>query len=236
MTYQTILVVDDEPHIIEVVQDYLEQTGYRVLTARDGQTAMTLTRHERPDLIVLDLMLPGGVDGLDVCRRVRRDSGLADIPIVMLTARDEEPDKLIGLELGADDYVTKPFSPREVVARVKAVLRRAQGDFQPLSVIRAGELEIDLTKRSVMVDGEPVSLTPTEFDLLAVLAQNPGRPFRRSQLIDRVYDVAYDGYDRAIDSHVKNLRSKIEPDGDDYRYILTVYGVGYKFSEVDDGL
>jgi two-component system alkaline phosphatase synthesis response regulator PhoP len=194
---------------------------------------MTLTRHERPDLIVLDLMLPGGIDGLDVCRRVRRDPGLADIPIVMLTARDEEADKLIGLELGADDYVTKPFSPREVVARVKAVLRRAQGDFQPLRVIRAGELAIDLTKRSVTVSGEPISLTPTEFDLLAVLARSPGRPFTRAQLIDQVYDVAYDGYDRAIDSHIKNLRSKIEPDVDQFRYILTVYGVGYKFGEVD---
>ncbi len=236
MTYQTILVVDDEPHIVELVQDYLKQAGYRVLTARDGQTALTLTRREHPDLIVLDLMLPGSLDGLEVCRRIRRDASLSDVPIVMLTARNEEVDKLIGLELGADDYVTKPFSPREVVARVRAVLRRAEGDFQTESIIRSGDLVIDLTRRSVTLSGEPVSLTPTEFDLLAVLARHPGRPFTRAQLISRIYDVAYDGYDRAIDSHVKNLRSKIEPhtpDASQFRYILTVYGVGYKFSEAE---
>ncbi|MFQ6102225.1 MAG: response regulator transcription factor [Anaerolineae bacterium] len=229
MAYQTILVVDDEHHIVEVVQDYLKQAGYRVLTARDGQTALTLARQGPPDLIVLDLMLPGGLDGLEVCRRLRRDSTLADVPIIMLTARTEETDRLIGLELGADDYVTKPFSPREVVARVRAVLRRAGGDFQPSSVVRVGDLEIDLTKRSVTVGGEPVSLTPTEFDLLAVMARNPGRPFTRAQLMDLVYDVAYAGYERAIDSHIKNLRRKIEPDPHEPRYVITVYGVGYKF-------
>jgi len=230
MAFQAILVVDDEPHIVEVVQDYLKQAGYRVLTARDGQTALTVARHERPDLIVLDLMLPGGIDGLEVCRRVRRDPSLAGTPIVMLTARVEETDRIVGLELGADDYVTKPFSPREVVARVRAVLRRARDDFRPSSVIRVGELTIDLTRRSVTVADEPVSLTPTEFDLLAALARNPGHPFSRAQLIDAVYDVAYDGYDRAIDSHIKNLRSKIEPHPDEFRYVLTVYGVGYKLA------
>jgi len=231
MAYQTILVVDDEPQIVELVQDYLKQVGFRVLTARDGQTALTIARHERPDLIVLDLMLPGGMDGLDVCRSVRQDAALGNVPIIMLTARDEEADRLIGLELGADDYVTKPFSPREVVARVRAVLRRAKGDVQQSGVIRIGDLVIDLAGRSVTVDGQPVSLTPTEFDLLAVMARNLGRPFTRAQLMDLVYDVAYTGYDRAIDSHIKNLRHKIEPDSREPRYVLTVYGVGYKMAE-----
>jgi two-component system alkaline phosphatase synthesis response regulator PhoP len=231
MAFQTILVVDDEPHIVEIVHDYLKQAGYRVVTASDGQTALTLARHERPDLIVLDLMLPGGLDGLDVCRSLRQDLGLADVPIIMLTARVEETDKLIGLELGADDYVTKPFSPREVVARVRAVLRRARGHGLPPGIVHVGDLAVDLTKRSVTVGGQPVSLTPTEFDLLAVMARNPGRPFTRAQLMDLVYDVAYTGYDRAIDSHIKNLRRKIEPDPRQPHYILTVYGVGYKFCE-----
>jgi len=232
MTYQTILVVDDEPQIVELVQDYLRQAGYRVLTAHDGQTALTVARHERPDLIILDLMLPGGVGGLDVCRRLRQDLLLGDMPIIMLTARTEEADRLIGLELGADDYVTKPFSPREVVARVRAVLRRAGGDMQPSGVIRVGELVIDLVGRSVTVGEGAVSLTPTEFDLLAVLARHPGRPFTRAQLLDLVYDVAYDGYDRAVDSHIKNLRRKIEPDPREPRYVLTVYGVGYKLADL----
>jgi two-component system alkaline phosphatase synthesis response regulator PhoP len=231
MAYQTVLVVDDEPQIVEVVQDYLKQANFRVLTARDGQTALTVARHERPDLVILDLMLPGGVDGLDVCRSLRQDATQGDVPIIMLTARDEEADRLIGLELGADDYVTKPFSPREVVARVRAVLRRAKGNVQQSGVIRVGELMVDLVGRSVAVNGHPVSLTPTEFDLLAVLARNPGRPFTRAQLMDLVYDVAYAGYDRAIDSHVKNLRRKIEPDSHEPRYVLTVYGVGYKMAE-----
>jgi two-component system alkaline phosphatase synthesis response regulator PhoP len=233
MAFQTILIVDDEPHIVEVVHDYLKQAGYRVLTARDGQMALTLIRHERPDLVILDLMLPGEMDGLDICRSIRREPSLSEIPIIMLTARIEETDRLIGLELGADDYVTKPFSPREVVARVRAVLRRAGGGGVPPSSIRVGELEVDLTKRSVTVGGQSLSLTPTEFDLLAILAQNPGRPFTRTQLLDLVYDVAYAGYDRAIDSHIKNLRRKIEPDPREPRYILTVYGVGYKLGEVD---
>ena len=233
MAHQTILVVDDEPHIVEVVHDYLKQAGFRVLTARDGQTALTLARHEHPDLVVLDLMLPGGLDGLDVCRGLRQDPTLADVPIIMLTARIEETDRLIGLELGADDYVTKPFSPREVVARVRAVLRRARRDGPPMGVVRVGELAVDLTNRSVTVEGQPVILTPTEFDLLAILARNPGRPFTRAQLMDLVYDVAYAGYDRAIDSHIKNLRRKIEPDPREPRYVLTIYGVGYKMSDLE---
>ena len=231
MAFQTILVVDDEPQILEIVQDYLKQAGYRVHTARDGQTAITLARHEHPDLVVLDLMLPGGMDGLEVCRHLRRDAVLADVPIIMLTARVEETDRLIGLELGADDYITKPFSPREVVARVRAVLRRARGQGAPSGVVRVGDLEIDLGSRSVTVGERSVTLTPTEYDLLALMARNPGRPFSRTQLMDLVYDIAYDGYDRAIDSHIKNLRRKIEPNPRQPRYMLTVYGVGYKLSE-----
>ncbi|MCP4537359.1 MAG: response regulator transcription factor [Chloroflexi bacterium] len=230
MAHQTILVVDDEPHIVEVVRDYLKQADYRVLTTGDGQTALTIARHEHPDLIVLDLMLPGGMDGLDVCRSIRQDPSLTDVPIIMLTARIEETDRLIGLELGADDYVTKPFSPREVVARVRAVLRRAKRDGPSTSIIRIGELAVDLTNRSATVAEQQVILTPTEFDLLAVMARNPGRPFTRAQLMDFVYDVAYAGYDRAIDSHIKNLRRKIEVDPHEPRYVLTVYGVGYKLS------
>jgi two-component system alkaline phosphatase synthesis response regulator PhoP len=231
MSYQTILVVDDEPQIVEIVGDYLKQAGYRVLTARDGQTALTIARHERPDLILLDLMMPGGLDGLDVCRRLRQDHVLRDVPIIMLTARVDETDRLIGLELGADDYITKPFSPREVVARVRAVLRRARGHGESTGILRVGDLAIDLTNRNVTSGGKTVPLTPTEFDLLAVMARNPGRPFSREQLLDLVYDVAYGGYDRAIDSHIKNLRRKIEPNPRDPRYVLTVYGVGYKMSE-----
>jgi len=233
MAFQTILVVDDEPQIVEVVQDYLKQAGFRVLTARDGQTALTLARHDRPDLIVLDLMLPGGMDGLDVCRCLRQDPALADVPIIMLTARTEETDRLIGLELGADDYVTKPFSPRELVARVRAVMRRARHEGLPSGIIHVGELAIDLQNRSVTIGGQPVSLTSTEFDLLAILARSPGRSFTRAQLIDLVYNVAYDGFDRAVDSHIKNLRHKIEPDPRQPRYVLTVYGVGYKLGEAE---
>jgi two-component system alkaline phosphatase synthesis response regulator PhoP len=231
MSGETILVVDDEVQILEVVRDYLQQAGFTVLTARDGQTGLSIARLEHPDLMVLDIMLPGRLDGLDVCRAVRRDAVLGSLPIIMLTARVEEMDRLIGLELGADDYVTKPFSPREVVARVKAVLRRVKQDVGGTGVIRVGALTIDVPKRAVTQDDAPVALTPTEFDILAVLAQQPGRPFTRAQLIERVYDTAYTGYDRAIDSHVANLRHKIEPEGGDPKYIITVYGVGYKLGE-----
>jgi two-component system alkaline phosphatase synthesis response regulator PhoP len=227
----TILVVEDEPEIVAIVKDYLKQAGYRVLTARSGQAALMTARSEHPDLVLLDLMLPGDIDGLEVCRRLRRDRILADVPIIMLTARVEEMDRLIGLELGADDYITKPFSPREVVARVKAVLRRARGQETPPSIVRVGQLEVDLNYRRVTVGNEPVKLTPTEFDLLAVMAGHPGRPFSREQLMNLVYDAAYSGYDRAIDSHIKNLRRKIEPDPRQPRYILTVYGMGYQLAE-----
>jgi two-component system alkaline phosphatase synthesis response regulator PhoP len=181
--------------------------------------------------MILDLMLPGKLDGLDVCRAIRRDAALASLPIIMLTARVEETDRLIGLELGADDYIVKPFSPREVVARVKAVLRRAEDHSGPSGKIHSGDLTVDLAKRDVTVGGESIDLTPTEFDLLAILVRNPGRPFSRAQLIELVYDVASSSYDRAIDSHIKNLRHKIEPDPKAPRYILTVYSIGYKFCD-----
>ena len=223
----TILVVDDEPKIVKQARDYLEKSGYRVVTAGDGKTALAVARHERPDLIVLDLNLPE-MDGLDVCRALRRES---DVPIVMLTARVEETDRLIGLELGADDYITKPFSPRELVARVRAVLRRVQGGVHQPGLVRAGDLEIDLAGHRVTRAGESIQLTRSEFNLLAVLAQHPGQTFSRAQLLDRLHGVAYDGFDRSVDAHIKNLRRKLEPDPAEPRYVLTVYGVGYKFAD-----
>ena len=224
---EVILVVDDEPKIVKQARDYLEKSGYRVVTAGDGKTALAVARHERPDLIVLDLNLPE-LDGLDVCRALRRES---DVPIIMLTARVEETDRLIGLELGADDYITKPFSPRELVARVRAVLRRVRGGVRTPGLIHAGELEIDLHGHRVTRDGEPIQLTRSEFNLLAVLAQHPGQTFSREQLLDRLHGVAYAGYDRSIDAHIKNLRRKLEDNPTEPRYVLTVYGVGYRFTD-----
>ena len=224
---ETVLVVDDEPKIVKQARDYLERSGFRVVTAGDGTTALAVARHERPDLIVLDLNLPG-MDGLDVCRALRRDS---DVPIIMLTARVDEPDRLIGLELGADDYITKPFSPRELVARVRAVLRRVQGGVHQPGRIRAGDLEIDLRGRRVTRGGASVRLTRSEFNLLTALAQHPGQTFSRAQLLDRLHGIAYDGYDRSVDAHVKNLRRKLEPDPAEPRYVLTVYGIGYRFTD-----
>jgi two-component system alkaline phosphatase synthesis response regulator PhoP len=231
MPDQTILVVDDEPHIVEVVRDYLKQAGFHVLTAGDGQSALTITRKEHPDLVVLDLLLPGRLDGLDVCRSIRQDNAISGTPIIMLTAKVELTDRLIGLELGADDYITKPFSPREVVARVKAVLRRFREGTADRKQFAFGNLKIDLTARAVSVGDKRISLTPTEYDLLTVLARYPGRPFTRAQLVEHIYDVAYGGYDRAIDSHIKNLRRKIESDPGNPTFIITVYGVGYKLGE-----
>ncbi|MDQ5853005.1 MAG: response regulator transcription factor [Chloroflexota bacterium] len=227
---RTILVVDDEPRIVQIARDYLERAGFRVLSAGEGDRALSIARDERPNLIVLDLMLPG-MDGLDVTRALRRDPLLAAIPIIMLTARVEESDKLVGLELGADDYLTKPFSPRELVARVRAVLRRTEGNQTPATVLRFGDLVVDLDRRNVTLRGQPVELTPTEFELLQILAREPGRPFTRAQLLERAYDVAYAGYDRTVDAHIKNLRRKLEPDPRGPRYIITLYGVGYKFAE-----
>ena len=227
---RTILVVDDEPRIVEIARDYLERAGFQVASAGDGPAALTLTRSLRPALLVLDLMLPG-MDGLDITRALRRDPDLQHLPIIMLTARVEETDRLIGLELGADDYLTKPFSPRELVARVRSVLRRVEGAQTPSPTIRVGELVIDPARRGVQVAGVPIELTATEFDLLLVLARSPGRPFTRTQLLEQAYDVAYAGYDRTVDAHIKNLRRKIEPPSREPRYVLTVYGIGYKFAE-----
>jgi DNA-binding response OmpR family regulator len=222
---QTILVVDDEARIVKLVRDYLERAGFDVISAHDGETALTLARVEQPDLIVLDLMLPG-VDGLDICRRLRQESG---VPIIMLTARVEEADRIVGLELGADDYVTKPFSPRELVARVRATLRRANGQMGPTTILRAGDVELDTASLTAVVAGEPVDLTSTEFQLLVTLVRQPGRIFSREQLLEAVHGVAFQSYDRSVDSHIKNIRRKIEPDPRKPRYIQTVYGVGYRF-------
>ena len=222
-----ILVVEDEQQIVRVVRAYLERAGHLVVTAGDGQMALHQFRHERPDLIVLDLMLPK-IDGLDVCRTIRKE---ADVPIIMLTARVEEVDKLIGLELGADDYITKPFSPRELVARVRAVLRRIQRQELPTPLITAGEVTIDPDRRRVTVRGQEVELTPTEFDLLRILASAPERVFSRMELLDRVQGESYVGYERTIDTHIKNLRRKIEADPHHPRLIETIYSVGYRFRE-----
>jgi DNA-binding response OmpR family regulator len=210
------------------VRAYLEDAGFRVVSAADGQEALVNFRRERPALVILDLGLPT-MDGLDVARAIRRES---DVPIIMLTARVDEADRLIGLELGGDDYVTKPFSPRELVARTRAVLRRTKPDKEqsPLPIV-AGDVTIDIERRQVTIKGRSAALTPTEFDLLAVLARHPGRVFTRMELLDQTQGYAFDGYQRTVDAHVKNLRQKIEPDPKKPRYVLTVYGVGYKLRE-----
>jgi DNA-binding response OmpR family regulator len=228
---KTILVVDDESKIVDLARDYLEHAGFAVLTAADGRTGLALARARTPDLVVLDLGIPEP-DGLDVIRAIRRESNL---PIVVLTARDDELDKLIGLELGADDYITKPFSPRELVARVKAVLRRMEPAEAPGDLIRAGDVTLDVPRRRVEAGGRPVDLTTTEFELLATLARRPGRIFTRSQLLDALRGASFESYERAIDTHVKNLRRKLEPDPRSPRYILTVYGVGYRFADERPG-
>ena len=224
---KTILVVDDEPKIADLARDYLEHAGFTVRTAADGEAALTAVRRDRPDLVVLDLGLPG-LDGLDVTRAIRRDSNL---PVIMLTARDDELDKLLGLELGADDYLTKPFSPRELVARVRAVLRRVDAAAEPdaVTLIRAGDLSLDLPRMRADLAGRTIDLTPTEFALLAAMARQPGRIFTRSQLLDAVHGVAFESYERAIDTHIKNIRRKLEPDPRRPVLVLTVYGVGYRF-------
>jgi two-component system, OmpR family, alkaline phosphatase synthesis response regulator PhoP len=221
-----ILVVDDELKIARLVRDYLTEAGFDVILAPDGPSAMASTRSEKPDLVVLDLGLPG-MDGYDVTRSIRSQS---PIPIIMLTARVEETDRIVGLELGADDYVVKPFSPRELVARVKAVLRRTGGDVKS-EMIRVGDVEIDLLRRSVRRAGQSVELTASEFELVATLTGQAGRVFTRSQLLDALRGVAFESYERAIDAHIKNLRKKLEPDPHHPVYVLTVHGVGYKFRD-----
>jgi DNA-binding response OmpR family regulator len=225
---ELILVVDDEPKIVKLTRDYLVKDGFRVISAADGLGALAMARREKPDLVVLDLMLPG-MDGWEVCRTLRRESG---VPIIMLTARSEESDQVVGLELGADDYITKPFSPRTLVARVRAVLRRAQGLLKPPSTIHAGDLEIDLDGHQVRLNGLPVHLTPNEFRLLSVLAQHPGQLFTREQLVDQMHGISLESFDRSIDSHIKNLRRKLEADQNHPTFIQTVYGEGYRFMDV----
>lgn len=226
MSRRTILVVDDEPEITDVVRKYLERDGYHVVSAADGRAALAAFMREKPNLVILDLMLPE-VDGWEVARQIRAAGGT---PIIMLTARGEEVDRLLGLGLGADDYITKPFSPREVVARVRAVLRRASGE-APAEVLTVGDLEIDQGRMEVRRGGVAVALTPTEFRLLAALSRAPGRVFTRLQLIDLVQGHAFEGYERTIDAHVKNLRHKLEPDPRRPRYVLTVHGAGYRLAE-----
>jgi len=228
-TGQTILVVDDDKEIVRLVRAYLEKAGYQVLTAYDGETAVHSIRHDQPELVVLDLMLPDR-DGWDITRLVRSDPSLADIPIIMLTARIDDTDKIIGLELGADDYVTKPFNPREVVARVRSVLRRSQGNVtaKPQRILQQADLLMDLDRHEVMLGGQPVDLTSTEFNLLRTLLENPGYAFTRSELIEQGLGYEYEGSERTLDSHMKNLRRKIEPDPKQPTYIHTVYGVGYR--------
>ena len=224
---KTVLIVEDEPQIARLVRDYLERAGFTVLLAGDGEAALHHVRAVKPDLMILDLGLPG-IDGLDVTRTVRTFSSL---PIIVLTARADEADRIVGLELGADDYVVKPFSPKELVARVRAVLRRARGEQLTPDVIRVADLVIDVPAMRVSAAGERVELTPTEFQLLAALAEHPGRVLTRGQLLQAVRGVAFDSYERAIDSHIKNIRRKLEARGGAAPYIESVYGVGYRFAD-----
>jgi two-component system alkaline phosphatase synthesis response regulator PhoP len=221
----TILIIEDEPELVKVLRSYLEQAGFNVISAGRGDTGLAAWEQKHPDLVILDLNLPG-LDGLDVARAIRHKDAT---PIIMLTARVEETDQLIGLELGADDYIPKPFSPRVVVARVRALLRRTDVSAAPPSLLRVEDLEIDLDAHRVTRAGQPVELTPTEFSLLASLAAQPGRVFSRLQLLEASQGVAYEGYERTVDAHIKNLRAKLEPDAKHPRYIETVFGVGYRF-------
>ncbi len=226
---KTILIVDDEQKIVQLARDYLERAGFHVQSAGDGKTALASIRADKPDLVVLDLGLPE-MDGLDVTRVLRKES---NIPVIMLTARGEETDKLIGLELGADDYIVKPFSPKELVARIRAVLRRLEASQAGpgAEVIRVADLELDIPRMRARVGEREVELTSTEFQLLAALAREPGRIFTRGQLLDAVRGTAFESYERAIDAHIKNIRRKIEPNPHEPRYVLSVYGVGYKLAD-----
>jgi two-component system alkaline phosphatase synthesis response regulator PhoP len=224
---QKILVVEDELEIRKLVGAYLEQAGYTVATAMDGQEALAVFRHERPNLVILDLNLPG-MDGLDVCRALSRDS---DVPIIMLTARLEETDRLIGLELGADDYIVKPFSPREVVSRTRAVLRRTEGEPVRPEAVTAGDISLDLSRRKATLAGRLLDLTAMEFDLLVTLASHPGQVFSRMQLLEQLQEDSFTGYERTIDVHIKNLRKKLGDDPRNPQLIETLRGVGYRFIE-----
>jgi len=222
---QLILVVDDEPKIVRLARDYLEKNNFRVVTAGDGQSALTTARREKPDLIILDLMLPN-IDGREVCRILRKES---DVPIIMLTALSEEIDQVTGLEIGADDYITKPFSPRALIARIRALLRRTKGDVKLPNIIRINDLEIDSEKYSVTYQDNPIKLTPNEFRLLQLLANHAGQTLTREQILENLYGVA-SSFDRSIDSHIKNLRKKLEQAAKQ-NMIETVYGIGYRFIE-----
>lgn len=223
----TILIIEDEPELVKVLRSYLEKSGFEVLTAYRGDSGLAAWEQKRPDLIILDLNLPG-MDGLDVAREIRRKS---NVPILMLTARVDEPDQLLGLELGADDYVNKPFSPRLVVARVRALLRRSQPGASAPEILRIADLQIDLQAYAVTRNEQNIELTPTEFSLLHTLAAQPGRAFTREQLIEMSQGGYYEGYERTIDAHIKNLRAKIELDPKKPKYVETVFGVGYRFAK-----
>ncbi|HRF46451.1 MAG TPA: response regulator transcription factor [Anaerolineales bacterium] len=227
---QRILVVDDDRQILRLISSYLTQSGFTVLTADSGDTAMHALRREKPDLVVLDVMLPGR-DGWEIVRWLRSDPTLSATPVLMLTARVEDEDKILGLELGADDYLTKPFNPREVVARVRALLRRSGGPSVAARVLQCGGLRLDVDGHSLQAEGAPVDLTPTEFALLKTLLENPNHAFTRAELIERALGYSYEGFERTLDSHIKNLRRKIEPDPARPRYIETVFGVGYRLRE-----
>jgi two-component system alkaline phosphatase synthesis response regulator PhoP len=230
---QRILVVDDDREIVRLVRAYLERNGYQVLVAYNGETALHILRAERPDLLILDLMLPDR-DGLSMTRIVRGDASLAAMPIIMLTARVEDQDKIVGLELGADDYVTKPFNPQELVARIRAVLRRLQAEPTPPRVIQTGELIIDVDAHQVRVQNQVVGLTPTEFSLLRALAENPGRALTRMELIEKGLGYSYEGLDRTVDSHIKNMRRKLADAGASADLIETVFGIGYRLAAGGD--
>lgn len=224
MAGKKVLVVDDDVKTVGLVRLYLDRDGYQVLIAYDGVEALRLARENQPDIIILDLMLPD-IDGLEVCRRLRRES---EVPIIMLTARTTDTDKLTGLDLGADDYVTKPFSPRELVARVRAVLRRLPGE-RGLAEIKTGELSMNFATHEAWFAGKPLNLTNVEFRILGVLAREPGRVFTRTSLIEGALGYDFEGFERTVDVHILNLRRKLEPDPSHPRYIKTVYGVGYKY-------
>lgn len=225
-----ILVVDDDHQIVRLIQSYLQQAGYEVVTAYEGATAMRLVRQATPDLILLDLMLPDR-DGWDITRTLRSDAQTAKIPIIMLTARIEDTDKIVGLELGADDYITKPFNPREVVARVRAVMRRTTNEPIQQQVIQIGQVQMNTSRHEVTINDTLIELTPTEYEILKMLMENPGHAFTRLELIEKGLGYSYAGMERAIDSHIKNLRKKIEPDPTNPTYLLTVYGVGYRMKD-----
>lgn len=231
MGQYSVLIVDDDVKLVTLLQTYFAKEGYITYTANDGLDALQVVRERKPDIMVLDLMLPG-LDGLDVCRKIRKDN---DIPIIMLTARDEESDRLVGLEIGADDYVTKPFSPKEVVARAKAILRRANKNVVRSEPIKVGTLAIDLERHQVTNGDQIVDVTPTEFKIVELLAGNAGKVYSRLQIVEQIQGYSFEGYERTIDAHIKNLRRKIEISSKEPQYIQTVYGIGYKFAgEVDE--